>query len=153
MGIRFKFLNSEESRELTQFKSYLGAELSDNITAAQRHFPSFKQNWPISPGASPRSNRDRPPSLRRSKSTGQGTSCPFMTFELESNMLNTGETLDKKEYAMANTECYSSPISSKKKCSLEPIPSIKIIRPSLPLSTQHGNKLNETLIGFSISFL
>jgi hypothetical protein len=65
------FLNSEESRELTQFKSYLGAELSDNITAAQRHFPSFKQNWPISPGASPRSNRDRPPSLRRSKSTGQ----------------------------------------------------------------------------------
>ena len=67
-------MNAEESRELTQFKSYLGAELSDNINAAQRHFPSFKQNWPISPGASPRSTRDRPPCLRRSKSSGQGTS-------------------------------------------------------------------------------
>ena len=61
------FLNSEESRELNQFKNYLGAELSDNILAAQRHFPFFKQNWPISPGASPRASRERTP-VRRSKS-------------------------------------------------------------------------------------
>ena len=46
----YKFLNAEESRELNQFKSYLGAELSDNILAAQRHFPYFKQNWPIRSG-------------------------------------------------------------------------------------------------------
>ena len=65
-------LHAEESRELTQFKHQLAAEIENNVNEARRQ---LKTSWPQSPSASPRANRGSTgssSSLRRSKSVTEG---------------------------------------------------------------------------------
>lgn len=65
-------LQAEESRELTQFKHQLAAEIENNVNEARRQ---MKSSWPQSPSASPRANRgssSSTSSLRRSKSVTEG---------------------------------------------------------------------------------
>ena len=62
-------LHTEDSRELTQFKHQLAAEIENNVNEARRQ---LKTNWPQSPSQSPRANRNSTSSLRRSKSINEG---------------------------------------------------------------------------------